>query len=181
VSADPCRLQQIIANLVSNAIKFTPSGGHVEVTVAVRGRRAALVVRDTGCGIAPERLLRVFDPFYLAQARTTRRHEGMGLGLSIVSQLVSLHGGTLGAESAGEGKGATFTVELPLARDTQQAERRRGLTDVGARPLAGASVLLVEDHPETRRALEVALEFGGAEVVAVGSAVQPRPPRRLRT
>jgi CheY-like chemotaxis protein/nitrogen-specific signal transduction histidine kinase len=168
VSADPRRLQQIVANLVSNAIKFTPSGGCVEVTVSATRDLARLAVRDTGCGIARERLVHVFDPFYLAEARTTRRHEGMGLGLSIVSQLVSLHGGSLGAESAGEGKGATFTVELPLSSDGLHAERH--LRDVISRPLAGVRVLLVEDHVETRRALDVALAFSGAEVVAVGSA-----------
>ncbi|HVU50387.1 MAG TPA: ATP-binding protein [Polyangia bacterium] len=172
VSADPRRLQQIVANLVSNAVKFTPAGGRVDVTLSATSLHARLVVRDTGCGIAPERLTHIFDPFRLAEASTTRRHGGMGLGLAIVHQLVCLHGGTLAAESAGEGTGATFIVELPLGSDGPRAERRRGLRDEGWRPLAGVRVLLVEDHAETRRALCFALEAGGAEVVSAASAAQ---------
>jgi CheY-like chemotaxis protein len=170
VSADPRRLQQIVANLVSNAIKYTPAGGQVEVTLDATGELARLSVRDTGCGIAPERLVSVFDPFNLAETGTARRQSGMGLGLSIVHQLVGLHGWTLGAESAGEGKGATFTIEAPLARERPGLERRRCLRDEGRRPLAGVRVLLVEDHPETRRALGLALESGGALVLGVASA-----------
>jgi CheY-like chemotaxis protein len=170
VSADPRRLQQIVANLVSNAIKFTPAGGHVDVTLAATSHVARLVVRDTGCGIAPERLACLFDPVKLAEVGTTQRRDGMGLGLSIVNQLVGLHGGAFGVESAGVGKGATFTVELLLSSEGDALERRRDAREEVPRPLAGVRVLLVEDHADTRRALGIALESGGAQVIGVGSA-----------
>jgi PAS domain S-box-containing protein len=115
IEADAARIQQVFGNLVSNAIKFTPAGGRVEVHVDRAGGEACLTVSDTGCGIAPEFLPHVFDKFRQAESTTTRRAGGLGLGLAIVRSIVELHGGRIGVESAGVGKGARFTVVLPLA------------------------------------------------------------------
>ncbi len=115
VTGDPRRLRQVVWNLVSNAVKFTPEGGRVEVRLERVGTRAELRVSDTGEGIDPEFLPYVFDLFRQADASTTRRHGGLGLGLSIVRQIVEMHGGTVRTGSEGEGKGAAFTVSLPLA------------------------------------------------------------------
>jgi signal transduction histidine kinase len=114
VTGDPARLQQVVWNLLSNAVKFTPEGGRVRVLLGRDGSHAVLSVRDTGRGIRPEFLPRVFDRFRQADASTTRRHGGLGLGLSIVKQLVEMHGGGVRAESPGEDRGSTFTVTLPL-------------------------------------------------------------------
>jgi PAS domain S-box-containing protein len=115
VSGDPDRLQQVAWNLVSNAVKFTPRGGRVQVRLARVESHVEMTVSDTGRGIAPEFLPHVFDRFRQADATTTRGHGGLGLGLAIVRQLVELHGGTVRADSAGEDLGASFTVSLPLA------------------------------------------------------------------
>jgi CheY-like chemotaxis protein len=122
VSADPNRLQQVFWNLLTNAVKFTPRGGHVQVTLARADDDAHLevTVADTGEGIRPEFLPHVFDRFRQADASTTRRHGGLGLGLAIVKQLVELHGGTVRAASPGPGQGATFTVTLPVATPDPQ-------------------------------------------------------------
>jgi PAS domain S-box-containing protein len=114
VAGEPARLQQIVRNLLSNAIKFTPPGGRVRVRVDRAGDATRLVVSDTGIGIAPAFLPYVFDRFRQADSSMTRAHGGLGLGLSVVRSLVELHGGTVSAESAGDGAGATFTVRLPL-------------------------------------------------------------------
>lgn len=110
---DPARLQQVVWNLLSNAVKFTPKGGHIEVRVEVTGERLTIIVHDTGEGIPPEFLPRVFDRFSQEDSSMTRKHGGLGLGLSIVRHLVALHGGVVRAESAGKGQGSTFFVELP--------------------------------------------------------------------
>ncbi|HSO37187.1 MAG TPA: HAMP domain-containing sensor histidine kinase, partial [Labilithrix sp.] len=113
---DPARVQQIVWNLLSNAVKFTPSGGRVEILVRRSAAFAELVVADTGKGIAPDFLPYVFDPFRQAEATSTRKHGGLGLGLAIAKQLVELHGGTIEAASEGPGRGATFTVRFPTPR-----------------------------------------------------------------
>src|SRR5262249_14664168 len=113
VSGDPERLQQVIWNLLSNAIKFTPEGGRVEIRSRWLKSSIEIVVTDTGQGISPEFLPYVFERFRQADVSTTRAHGGLGLGLAIVRHLVEIHGGTVHAESAGEGKGSTFTVDLP--------------------------------------------------------------------
>ena len=113
VSGDPLRLQQIVSNLLVNAVKFTPSGGTVEVRLQGRGPEVHIVVHDTGAGIHPEFLPYVFDRFRQEDTTETRRHDGLGLGLAIVRDLVELHNGSISAESPGEGQGATFTVSLP--------------------------------------------------------------------
>ena len=124
ISGDPGRLQQVVWNLLSNAIKFTPRGGTVQVRAASGWTRTSRSrVADTGIGIRPEFMPHVFERFRQGDASTTRRYGGLGLGLSIVKNLVELHGGTVGAESAGEGQGATFTVELPLAMRHRGGDR----------------------------------------------------------
>jgi signal transduction histidine kinase len=114
VAGDPDRLQQIAWNLLSNAVKFTPAGGSVHLRLGAVSGRAVLVVRDTGRGIAPDFLPFIFERFRQADAAATRAQSGLGLGLAIVRHLVELHGGTVEVESAGEGQGAAFRIELPL-------------------------------------------------------------------
>ena len=114
VNVDTQRLQQVVWNLVSNAVKFTPAGGRVSITMAGDALDAVIVVQDTGDGIDPALLPHVFEPFRQGQSETTARRSGLGLGLSIVKHLVELHGGSVAATSAGPGTGATFTLRLPL-------------------------------------------------------------------
>jgi signal transduction histidine kinase len=119
VSGDSERLQQVVWNLLTNAVKFTPKGGLVEVRLTRLDSRVEIAVSDTGHGIEPDFLPYVFERFRQADASTTRRHSGLGLGLAIVSHLVELHGGTAHAESAGRGQGSTFRIVLPAtARDS---------------------------------------------------------------
>ena len=124
VTGDPGRLQQVVWNLLTNAVKFTPARRHGAGVLQRVNSHVEISVTDTGEGIEPEFLPHVFDRFRQADASTTRRHGGLGLGLAIVKQLVELHGGTVRADSPGEGRGATFTVTLPLT-----ARPRRGQTD----------------------------------------------------
>jgi CheY-like chemotaxis protein len=170
VLGDPDRLQQVVWNLLSNAVKFTPSGGRVTVLVQRVGDWAEVAVADTGRGIAPEFLPHVFDRFRQADSSTTRAHGGLGLGLSIVHHLVDLHGGTVSADSAGVGNGATFTVRLPIRlQDSavwpEPGEARR------PRSLAGVRVLVVDDQIDERQLFTAVLEAYDAEVVAVPSAI----------
>jgi two-component system CheB/CheR fusion protein len=118
IVGDPNRLQQVVWNLVSNALKFTPSGGRVTVSVTASGRYATLEVRDTGMGIPAAFLPHVFDKFRQADGSFTRQQGGLGLGLAIARQLTELHGGSIEAHSEGEGSGATFVVRLPLPART---------------------------------------------------------------
>jgi signal transduction histidine kinase len=128
VTGDVGRLQQVIRKLLSNAIKFTPPGGRVRVRVERAGDEARLIVSDTGVGIAPAFLPHVFDRFRQADSSMTRVYGGVGLGLTLVRDLVELHGGQVVAESAGDGAGATFTVRLPLRRPGDGAARDADLT-----------------------------------------------------
>jgi len=139
VAGDPGRLQQVIWNLLTNAIKFTPHDGQVDIEVARHGEQVAVTVRDNGAGIKPEFITHVFERFRQADASMTRRHGGLGLGLSIVKHLVEQHGGTVRAESAGEGHGASFTVELPLAKAAPRsnAAARAAMIRSDSTPAAG--------------------------------------------
>jgi signal transduction histidine kinase len=119
VAADPRRLHQMLWNVLSNALKFTPAGGQVAATVAAEGDDAVVRIRDSGEGIAPEFLPHVFDRFRQESAAVSRTHSGLGLGLSLVHHLIELHGGSIDAESAGKGRGAIFTIRLPLFRDAR--------------------------------------------------------------
>jgi len=176
VEGDPERLQQVLANLLSNALKFTPSGGSVQVRLEREGDRARIAVRDTGPGISADLLPYVFDRFRQADSSATRAHGGLGLGLAIVRHLVELHHGTVRAESGGPTPGATLIVELPLSRGARAAERRwaaSGETAGADRPsLAGLSVVVVDDDADTRLMLTVALREHGAEVRAVPSVAE---------
>jgi len=136
VSGDPDRMQQVVWNLLSNAVKFTPEGGRVEISLKRAGAQAEIAVKDDGTGIAPEFLPHVFEHFRQADSTSTRKHGGLGLGLAIVRHLVELHGGTVAAESEGEGRGATFRIRLPLLRrtpgKTEADTRSRGKSERGA-------------------------------------------------
>lgn len=181
VSGDPHRLQQIVWNLVTNAVKFTPKGGQIDVLLQRVNSHVEVVVHDTGVGIGPDFLPHVFERFRQADASTTRPFAGLGLGLSIVKQLVELHGGTVHAQSPGEGLGATFTVRLPLRalrHEEPSAPREHPTSSVaspGARrsvSLAGLRVLVVDDEVDARELVKAALSAAGAEALLAGSAAE---------
>ncbi len=169
VLGDPNRLQQVVWNLLSNAIKFTPSAGQVKVSLKRKGSHAQIQVSDTGKGIQADFLPHVFDYFRQADASSTRAHGGLGLGLAIVRHLVELHGGTVRAESPGEGKGATFTVKLPLMKEHPKTSESRELFK-NSPNLAGVRVLVVDDEADTRELISFVLEEYGAKATAVASA-----------
>jgi signal transduction histidine kinase/ActR/RegA family two-component response regulator len=173
--ADPHRLGQVVANLVANAIKFTPSGGRVEVRLERAGVLARIRVIDSGSGIRPEVLPHLFEPFRQADSSSTRAHGGLGVGLALVKDLVELHGGHVRAESPGEEKGATFTVELPLAGAAPEAPAPPGAPEGGRRDeraLAGIRVLIVDDDTDLREVLRLVLEGQGAVVTLAGSPAE---------
>ncbi|HYO62820.1 MAG TPA: PAS domain S-box protein [Pyrinomonadaceae bacterium] len=181
VSGDPDRLQQVVWNLLTNAVKFTPQGGRVSIRVARAGAAAEVSVSDTGEGIPPEFLPHVFERFRQADMGTTRRHGGLGLGLSIVRHLVEMHGGSVRAESGGAGRGSTFTVRLPLrgadefAPPLEQTTQSAGHDAPTARPpgsLAGLRLLVVEDEPDTLDLLRMFLSGYGADVTTARSAAE---------
>jgi len=177
---DSSRLQQVVWNLLSNAIKFTPSGGRIEVKVKRAGRNLKIRVSDSGQGIGPDFLPFIFERFRQADGTTTRQHGGLGLGLAIVRHLVELHGGTITAESAGEGKGSTFIIKLPLAPSPQRNRESRKTTgslkekkDSNAHfsspSLDDVQVLLVDDDPDTLQILSVLLVESKANVQTAAS------------
>ena len=174
VLGEATRLQQIVWNLLSNAIKFTAKGGAVTVWLGRAGTDVDLRVSDNGHGIAPDFLPYVFERFRQADAGPSRNQPGLGLGLAIVRQLVEMHGGAVTAESAGEGRGATFTVRLPITALRMEPSPKEGEELVAARPeptlLAGLRVLVVEDHPDDRDLITTTLQHWGAEVTASASA-----------
>ncbi|WP_315791836.1 ATP-binding protein [Fischerella sp. JS2] len=171
VMGDSNRLQQVIWNLLSNAVKFTPQGGQVDLRLGRLGSQAQIVVTDTGKGISPEFLPYVFDHFRQADAATTRKFGGLGLGLAIVRHLVELHGGTVQAESPGEGQGATFTVRLPLML-TQNTTLHDTPPSGQSLDLNGVKILVVDDDADTREFIAFLLEEYGANVTAVPSATE---------
>ncbi len=178
VSGDPDRLQQVIWNLLSNAAKFTPPDGEIEVRLANANSHIEIVVKDTGQGIGAEFLPHVFDRFRQADGSKTRRHGGLGLGLAIVRHLVELQGGSVKAQSDGEGKGSEFTITLPcvgvrmeLSLRQQNFEANKTSLD-GSPELIGLRILTVEDDPDSREMLEMILRSKGADVAAVGSVYE---------
>ncbi len=172
VAADPVRMQQIVSNLLVNAIKFTPPGGTVEVRLERREAEFRIVVHDSGAGIRPEFLPYVFDRFRQDEATEARSHGGLGLGLAIVRHLVELHSGSICAESPGEGRGATFTVTLPAPGVAEAApEPVSPVAGVEAPPtLTGLRVLVVDDDLDARHLFTKALQHYDARVRAVASA-----------
>jgi len=188
VRADPDRIQQVVWNLLSNAVKFTNERGRVSVRLTRVGHHLQIEVADNGRGIDPKFLPHVFERFRQEDASTTRVLGGLGLGLSIAKQLVELHGGTIRADSAGEGKGSTFTAQLPLSEmatvslHVGQAPTMGDATpgsafsvaearaSVVSPMLAGLRILVVEDEPSTRSAIQTLLEAHQAQVTAVDSA-----------
>jgi PAS domain S-box-containing protein len=174
VLGDANRLQQVVWNLVSNAIKFTEAGGHVSVQLFYAPPAVRVVVTDTGAGIDADFLPHVFERFRQADISTTRRHTGLGLGLAIVRHLVELHGGTVRAESEGEGRGASFVVELPSAPvdavdSDAHVESEVAPDGPAPAPLAGLRLLVVDDEEDTRDMLVMTLVGAGAEVAAASS------------
>lgn len=177
VLADVDRLEQVVTNLLTNAIKFTPAGGHVSVQLQREANEAVLTVRDTGIGIPPGFLPHVFDRFRQADSSSTRTYGGLGLGLAIVRSLVEQHGGRVAVASDGEGAGATFTVWLPLIGASRgDATPISGALDRPREPppLAGKRILVVEDDDDTRAMLQFVLEEMGAEVRVARSSREGR-------
>jgi signal transduction histidine kinase len=178
VTADPRRLEQIFLNLLSNAVKFTPPGGRVTLDAVLAGPRVQVRVTDNGSGIEPGFLPHVFDRFRQGESDPSRSAGGLGLGLFIARQLVEAQGGTIQADSAGAGAGATFTVSLPVTAGGQPARtvpadaRPAATRDAAGVPgiLTGVRVLIVDDEPDVRELMTVALERSGATVTSVESA-----------
>jgi CheY-like chemotaxis protein len=177
VAGDPDRLQQVVWNLLSNAVKFTPKGGRVQVRVERVNSHVEIVVSDSGAGIRADFLPHVFDRFRQADAGTTRKTGGLGLGLAIVRHIVELHGGTVDAASAGEGQGSTFRVRLPLMivhpertrtpREHPRHARIAPLAELG--DLCGVRVMAVDDEPDALNLLREVLEAAGAEVTTANA------------
>ena len=181
IPGDPVRLQQVVWNLLSNAIKFTRRGGRVQIYSQRVNSHLEIIVSDSGQGISPDFLPHVFDRFRQADQKTSRQHGGMGLGLAIVRHLVEMHGGTVRASSEGEGKGATFTVMLPIA-PVYQVDSSGSRVHPAARELLPANditerlddltILVVDDEADTRELLKQGLEYCGAKVRVAGSAAE---------
>ena len=181
VSGDQARLQQVVWNLLSNAVKFTPTGGTVQVMLERVNSAVEISIVDTGIGISPEFLPRVFDRFLQADSSTTRRHGGLGLGLAIVKQLVEMHGGEVRAKSPGEGQGSTFIVSLPItvlhsdqSAGTESRPRLRGEVDESCKGqmLEGVKVLVLDDEPDARQLIRRVLLRCGAEVAPASSVAE---------
>jgi CheY-like chemotaxis protein/nitrogen-specific signal transduction histidine kinase len=173
VFGDPGRLQQVIWNLLANAVKFTPRGGRVEIAVRRAGAQVEMFVRDTGIGISAAFLPHLFERFRQADSTTTRRYGGLGLGLAIVKELVELHGGTVRAESAGENRGATFVVSLPLrVAPGRPSSGHHPVVRTNDVSLAGIRVLVVDDDPSAREQVMSVLVDAFAEVWTAASAAQ---------
>jgi PAS domain S-box-containing protein len=179
VSGDPARLQQVVWNLLTNAVKFTPRGGRVQVLLERVNSHLEVSVIDSGAGISPEFLPHIFERFSQADSSTTRRHGGLGLGLAIVKQLAELHGGAVRAKSPGEGQGSTFVVHLPITvvhearpEKTRPKDEPAGEFDCSERPLEGIRVLVVDDEPDARQLVRRVLAECGADVALAESAAR---------
>jgi signal transduction histidine kinase/ActR/RegA family two-component response regulator len=186
VSGDFGRLQQVVWNLLCNAIKFSTEDGRIDVTVARTANQIEIIVSDAGEGIRPDFLPHVFDRFRQADSSTTRRHSGLGLGLSIAHQIVEQHNGTIRAESDGPGRGAMFTVCVPIVGPAAPDERRtavqRSLADQRLQRLDHLDILVVEDNADVRELMATILEDVGAHVMTSSSVtealntLETRPP-----
>jgi CheY-like chemotaxis protein len=177
VLGDAVRLQQILSNLLTNAVKFAPDAGAVRLAIQRTDNIVEMIVSDNGKGIAADFLPLVFDPFRQADGSTTRVYGGLGLGLAIVKHLVEAHGGTVAADSAGDGQGATFTVRLPIVTayaEESESPAKSTATQVAGngRSLESVTVLVVDDDLESRELVTVLLENAGAFVFSSGSAAE---------
>jgi signal transduction histidine kinase/CheY-like chemotaxis protein len=161
LAADPVRLEQVLSNIVGNAIKYTPAGGRIEVEARREAGEAVLLVRDTGAGIDPAVLPRIFDLFIQAPDTLDRAQGGMGIGLTLVHRLVTLHGGSVRARSDGPGKGSEFEVRLPLQAAASEEPEPPPVATAKRR-----TVLLVEDNADSREAMQIALEQMGHRVIS---------------
>jgi CheY-like chemotaxis protein len=162
-------LQQVVWNLVSNSVKFTPSGGQVKVELKRHGDSVTIAVTDTGIGIREDLLPRIFERFSQGESGATRRHGGLGLGLAIARQLVELHCGSISAASGGEGQGATFTIHLPLRRERIDSVASPAHPALERLNLTGLRVLLVEDEASSREGTRTLLQAYDAKVQACES------------
>jgi signal transduction histidine kinase len=172
--ADPDRLQQVVSNLLSNAVKFTSAGGHITVSLRNADGFTELAVRDTGQGISPELLPFVFDRFRQGDTSITRHSGGLGLGLALVREIVTLHGGAVAAHSDGASKGATFTARLPARqpwRSTEPQSPGNAESVSGRASLGGLSILVVDDEPDARTVVAETLKLEGARVTVTDSAM----------
>ncbi len=188
VSGDPDRLQQVFLNLLGNAIKFTPAGGQVSIVIERTGNRAVIAVSDTGEGIEPVFLPHVFDRFRQADARSTRAHGGLGVGLSLVKELVDLHGGTVTASSPGRGQGATFKVYLPAVPDAASVRGAGERVSLASRSRRGPistlkslRILLVDDDADARELMTRILSGAHADVTAASSTAEALDSLRRQT
>ena len=176
VEADPERLQQVMLNLLTNAVKFTPQNGHIDIILRRRDATISIEVTDNGYGIEPRFLPYIFERFRQADSKHTRRVGGLGLGLAIVSHLVSLHGGAVTAHSDGKDKGATFEITLPVAGEQSSprtAPDPNSSKNGHAGPaLNGMRILIVEDDADSRDMLETVLRFQGAEVLTAKDVIE---------
>lgn len=184
VVCDPVRMQQVVWNLMANAVKFTPKGGTVSVRLTQERSAVTIEVSDTGLGMAADLLPYVFDRFHQADGSTRRKYGGLGLGLAIVKQLVEMHGGTVEAKSEGEGKGSTFTVHLPIRAvrpsHGETDDKSEGVDESEHNVLArqpavrldGLCLMVVDDEPDARQLLKKVLERAGAEVIPAASAAE---------
>jgi CheY-like chemotaxis protein len=172
VFGDPMRLQQVVSNLLVNAIKFSPDGGVIDVSMRVHDDTVEIAIADRGEGIAADMLPLIFERFRQADGSITRRHGGMGLGLAIARHILDLHGGTIAAQSGGPGRGATFTITLPA--ETERYQSSANVAEAGEMQpdnrLAGLHVLAVDDDPNALSMLGSMLELGGARVTTAQSA-----------
>ncbi len=173
IHGDDDRLRQIIENLLSNAVKFTPAGGKVEILLKRNDKQTQIIVSDTGQGIPAGFLPEIFEKFRQADHSTTRRHGGLGIGLSLARDLVELHGGTIAAQSEGEGAGATFTVTLPLRSimPIKQNSDTEGIMSSQGK-LNGFWILAVDDEADAREIVSFMLQINGAKVTTANSAVE---------
>jgi signal transduction histidine kinase/CheY-like chemotaxis protein len=173
IDGDSVRLEQVVTNLMVNAIKYTPPGGRIEISLAAdEGSWAVLRFRDSGIGIAPDVLPRIFDLFVQAEQSLDRAKGGMGVGLTLVRRLVELHGGTVEATSPGLGQGSELTVRLPLQASAGASSQRVAPSEaIVAKAASSHRVLIIEDNPDSREMLQSFLELCGHHVIAAGDGI----------
>ncbi|HEX9670479.1 MAG TPA: ATP-binding protein [Thermoanaerobaculia bacterium] len=164
VDADPTRLAQALSNLINNAAKYTPRGGHVAVTLEREGGEAAVTVRDTGIGIPAEMLPSIFEMFTQVDRSLERAQGGLGIGLTLAKRLVEMHGGTIAAHSEGPGRGSEFTIRLPIAAEAPRALPRPELREERVRSSAPLRILVVDDNRDAAATLALLLELTGHDV-----------------